>query len=72
MLKEELSGLTMTFTEFKTMWEGVISTIKEELSGLTMTFTEFKTMWEGVIRTIMKDDFARAFVRMLERCKKRI
>jgi hypothetical protein len=30
MLKKELSGLTLTFTEFKSMWEGVIRTITED------------------------------------------
>jgi hypothetical protein len=32
-----------------------------------MTFTE--TKWEGVIRILTKDDFAKAFVRWLDRCK---
>jgi histone-lysine N-methyltransferase SETMAR len=29
-LKKELSGLTLTFTEFKTMWEGVVRTITKD------------------------------------------
>jgi histone-lysine N-methyltransferase SETMAR len=29
-LKKELSGLTLTFTEFKTMWEGVVRTLTKD------------------------------------------
>jgi hypothetical protein len=52
------------------LWTFLVPDAKEQLSGLTMTLMEFKIMWEGVIRTITKDNFARAFARWLERCKK--
>jgi hypothetical protein len=44
--------------------------LKRELVGLTLSQDEFKKRWEGVIRTLRKDDFATAFHRWLERCKK--
>jgi histone-lysine N-methyltransferase SETMAR len=44
--------------------------LKRELAGLTLSQDEFKTKWEGVVRTLNKDNFATAFQRWLERCKK--
>ncbi len=35
-----------------------------------MTLDEFKMKWEWVIRTLTEDDFARAFERWQQRCKK--
>jgi histone-lysine N-methyltransferase SETMAR len=43
---------------------------KKELAGNTMTQEEFKKEWEGVLRRVSKDEFAKAFVRWFERCKK--
>ena len=44
--------------------------LKRELAGITMTQEKFKKKWEGVLGTMSKDDFARAFTRWLEHCKK--
>jgi hypothetical protein len=44
--------------------------LKKELAGNTMTQEEFKKEWEGVLRRVSKDEFAKAFVRWFERCKK--
>jgi hypothetical protein len=35
-----------------------------------MTQEDFKKEWEGVLRGVSKDEFAKAFVRWFEQCKK--
>jgi hypothetical protein len=44
--------------------------VKTELAGLSLKQETFQKSWEGVIRTILKEDFAAAFRRWMERCKK--
>ena len=44
--------------------------LNRELAGITMTQEELKNKWERVLRTLNKDDFARAFTRWFECCKK--
>ena len=44
--------------------------LKMELAGLTLSKETFKREWEGVCRTLSKDDFATAFSKWIERCKK--
>ena len=44
--------------------------LKKELAGIIMTQEKFKNKWEGVLRTLSKDDFATAFKKWTDRCKK--
>jgi hypothetical protein len=44
--------------------------VKRELAGLTLTKETFKKEWEGVTKTLRAADFATAFRRSMERCKK--
>jgi hypothetical protein len=40
-----------------------------DLAGLILTLAEFKSKWEGVKGAISKDDFSRAFQRVLDQLK---
>jgi histone-lysine N-methyltransferase SETMAR len=44
--------------------------VKAELAGQMLMQETFKNSWEGVVRSIAKEDFATAFRRWKERCKK--
>jgi hypothetical protein len=44
--------------------------VKSELAGLSLKQETLQKSWEGVVRTIPKEDFAAAFRRWMERCKK--
>jgi hypothetical protein len=43
--------------------------VKTELAGLSMNQETFQRSWEGVFLTILKEDFAAAFRRWMERCE---
>jgi [histone H3]-lysine36 N-dimethyltransferase SETMAR len=44
--------------------------VKEQLSGLQLDQDSLKQTWEGVTKSIAKEEFAAAFRRCYERCKK--
>ncbi len=44
--------------------------VMRELAGLTLTKETFKKEWEGAAKTLKAADFATAFRRWMERCKK--
>ncbi len=45
-------------------------TLKKELAGITLAPGDFIKEWGRLLKTISKEDFAKAFVRWQERCKK--
>jgi histone-lysine N-methyltransferase SETMAR len=44
--------------------------VKRELAGKTLTQETLKKAWEGAVRTLLAADFATAFRRWYECCKK--
>jgi hypothetical protein len=44
--------------------------VKRELAGLILTKETFKKEWEGAAKNLKAADFAMAFRRWFERCKK--
>jgi histone-lysine N-methyltransferase SETMAR len=44
--------------------------VKRELAGLTLNQKTFKKEWKEAVRTLLAADFATAFSRWYERCKK--